>query len=106
MQVERVEDGEGGVLLNPREPLPAQAKLTLRANEKGGTEARVRLQQGQAGLGSSPRPLGVFVVKGITPAADGVTNIDCRVEATPDGRLIVSAGQDGRMLPVEWAGLA
>ena len=97
---------EGGVLLNPRQPLPAAHKLPVRAKENGGTEARVRLQQGQAGLGSAPKPLGVFVVKGITPAADGPANIDCRVEAAPDGRLTFSAGQDGRMLPVEWAGLA
>ena len=101
-----IEDGEGGVLLNPRQPLPAAHKFAWRAKENGGTEARVRLQQGQAGLGSAPKPLGVFVVKNVTPAADSPTNIDCRVEASPDGRLIFSAGQDGRMLPVEWAGLA
>ncbi len=97
---------EGGVLLNPRQPLPAVQKFPVRAKENGGTEARVRLQQGQAGLGDAPKPLGVFVAKNITPAADGPANIDCRVEAAPDGRLIFSAGQDGRMLPVEWAGLA
>jgi len=101
-----LDDGEGGVLINPRELLPAQGKFIWRARENGGTEARVRLQQGQTGLGASPRPLGVFVVKGIIPAADGATNIECRVEATPDGRLLFSAGQDGRMLHVEWAGLA
>ena len=101
-----IEDGEGGVLLNPRQPLPAAHKFAWRAKENGGTEARVRLQQGQAGLGSAPKPLGVFVVKNVTPAVDSPTNIDCRVEASPDGRLIFSAGQDGRMLPVEWAGLA
>ena len=101
-----LEDGEGGVLLNPRQPLPAAHKFAWRAKENGGTEARVRLQQGQSGLGDAPKPLGVFVVKGITPVADGATNIDCRVEAAPDGRLLFSAGQDGRMLPVEWAGLA
>ena len=101
-----LEDGEGGVLIHPRAPLPAHHKFPWRANESGGTGARVRLQQGQAGLGSTPKPLGVFAVKNITPAADGPTNIDCRVEATPDGRLLFSAGQDGRMLPVEWAGLA
>jgi tetratricopeptide (TPR) repeat protein len=101
-----LEDGEGGVLIHPRAALPAHHKFPWRARENGGTEARVRLQQGQAGLGSTPKPLGVFVVKNVTPAADGPTNIDCRVEATPDGRLLFSAGQDGRMLPVEWAGLA
>lgn len=101
-----LEDGEGGVLLNPRQPLPAAHKFAWRAKENGGTEARVRLQQGQSGLGDAPKPLGVFVVKGITPIPDGATNIDCRVEAAPDGRLLFSAGQDGRMLPVEWAGLA
>jgi tetratricopeptide (TPR) repeat protein len=101
-----LEDGEGGVLIHPRASLPAQHKFPWRAKENGGTEARVRLQQGQAGLGSTPKPLGVFVVKNITPAADGPTNIDCRVEVSPDGRLLFSAGQDGRMLPVEWAGLA
>ncbi len=101
-----LEDGEGGVLIHPRSPLPAHHKFPWRARENGGTEARVRLQQGQAGLGSTPKPLGVFVVKNVVPAADGPTNIDCRVEVAPDGRLLFSAGQDGRMLPVEWAGLA
>jgi tetratricopeptide (TPR) repeat protein len=101
-----LEDGEGGVLIHPRAPLPAQHKFPWRAKENGGTEARVRLQQGQAGLGDAPKPLGVFVVKNVTPSADGPANIDCRVEAAPDGRLLFSAGQDGRMLPVEWAGLA
>jgi tetratricopeptide (TPR) repeat protein len=101
-----LEDGEGGVLIHPRAALPAHHKFPWRARENGGTEARVRLQQGQAGLGSTPKPLGVFVVKNVTPAADGPTNIDCRVEVTPDGRLLFSAGQDGRMLPVDWAGLA
>ena len=101
-----LEDGEGGVLIHPRAALPAQHKFAWRAKENGGTEARVRLQQGQAGLGSTPKPLGVFVVKNVAPSADGPANIDCRVEATPDGRLLFSAGQDGRMLPVEWAGLA
>ncbi len=101
-----LEDGEGGVLINPRQALPAGHKFTWRAKENGGTEARVRLQQGQSGLGDAPKPLGVFVVKGVTPGADGPANIDCRVEAAPDGRLLFSAGQDGRMLPVEWAGLA
>ena len=100
-----LDDGEGGVLLNPRQALPAAHKFSWRAKENGGTEARVRLQQGQAGLGDAPKPLGVFVVKGITPAADAPANIDCRVEAAPDGRLLFSAGHDGRMLPVEWAGL-
>jgi tetratricopeptide (TPR) repeat protein len=101
-----LEDGEGGVLIHPRATLPAQHKFPWRARENGGTEARIRLQQGQTGLGSTPKPLGVFVVKNVTPSADGPANIDCRVEATPDGRLLFSAGQDGRMLPVEWAGLA
>ncbi|MEO6788287.1 MAG: hypothetical protein ABI318_19360, partial [Chthoniobacteraceae bacterium] len=101
-----LEDGEGGVLINPRQPLPAAHKFPWRAKENGGTEARVRLQQGQAGLGSTPKPLGVFVVKGITPDADGAANIECRVEVAPDGRLLFGAGQDGRMLQVEWAGLA
>ncbi|MEQ1851903.1 MAG: tetratricopeptide repeat protein [Chthoniobacteraceae bacterium] len=101
-----LEEGEGGVIIPPRQFLPAQGKFPWNARENGGTEARVRLQQGQAGLGAAPRPLGVFVVKNITPATEGPTNIDCRVEAMPDGRLLFSAGQDGRMLPVEWAGLA
>ena len=101
-----LEDGEGGVIIPPRQLLPAQQKFPWRAKENGGTEARVRLQQGQTGLGSAPRPLGVFVVKNIQPAAEGPTNIECRVEAAPDGRLLFGAGQDGRMLPVEWAGLA
>ena len=100
-----LDDGEGGVVINARQLLPAQGKFPWRAREKGGTEARVRLQQGQAGLGSSPKKLGVFIVKNVTPGADGTANIDCRVEASNDGRLLFAAGQDGRMLPVEWTGL-
>ena len=100
-----LDDGEGGVIIPPRQHLPARQKFPWRARENGGTEARVRLQQGQKGLGQAPRSLGVFVVKNIKPAADGPTNIECRVEAMPDGRLLFGAGQDGRMLPVEWAGL-
>jgi hypothetical protein len=28
--------------------------------------------------------------------------VECRVEATPDGRLTFTAGQNGRKLPVDW----
>jgi hypothetical protein len=101
-----LDDGEGGVIIPPRQFLPAQGKFPWTAREAGGTEVRVRLQQGQAGLGAAPRPLGAFVAKNITPAAEGAAKIECRVEAMPDGRLLFSAGQDGRMLPVEWAGLS
>ena len=101
-----LEDGEGGVIIPPRQLLPAQGKFPWSARENGGAEARVRLQQGQTGLGPAPRPLGVFVVKNIQPAAEGPTNIECRVEAMPDGRLLFGAGQDGRLLQVEWAGLS
>lgn len=101
-----LDDGEGGVLIHPRQPLPAAQKFPWRAKENGGTQARVRLQQGQAGLGTTPKSLGTFVVKNVTPAADGPAAIECRIEVAPDGRLTFSAGQDGRMLPVEWAGLS
>ncbi len=101
-----LDDGEGGVLIHPRQPLPAMQKFPWRAKENGGTEARVRLQQGQAGLGSAPKPLGTFVVKNVTPGTDGPAAIECRVEVSHDGHLLFSAGQDGRMLPVEWAGLS
>jgi tetratricopeptide (TPR) repeat protein len=95
-----LEDGDGGTLINPRTPLPAQHKFPWRAQ---GTEARVRFQQGQTGFGAGPRPIGTFVVKNVTPAADGPTTIECRVEASPDGRLTFTAGQNGRKLPVECA---
>ena len=101
-----LEDGDGGILLNPRQALPVQQKFAWRAKENGGTEARVRLQQGQSGLGEAPRSLGTFAVKNVKPGADGPANIDCRIEATTEGRLTFSAGQDGRMLPVEWLGLS
>ncbi len=94
-----LDDGDGGMLLSPRQPLPAQHKFQWRAN---GTEARVRLQQGQTGFGPAPKPLGTFVVKNVTPAADGQTTVECRVEAAQDGRLMFTAGQGGRKLPVEW----
>jgi tetratricopeptide (TPR) repeat protein len=99
-----LEDGDGGIVLNPRQALPAHGKFPWRAKDNGGTEARVRLQQGQSGVGQPPRPLGVFIAKGIAPAADGsAPAIECRVEADAQGRLYFAAGQAGRKLPVEWA---
>jgi predicted Zn-dependent protease len=97
-----LDEGDGGILLNPRQALPVQQKFPWRARETGGTEARVRLQQGQGGLGQPPQSLGTFVVKNVMPAADGPANIECRIEATPEGKLLFSAGQDGRKLPVSW----
>jgi len=99
-----LEDGDGGIIFQPRQPLPSHGKIPWRAKENGGTEARVRFQQGQTGMGSVPRPLGVFVVKGVTPSEDGAAPaIECRLEADPQGRIFFSAGQAGRKLPVEWA---
>jgi tetratricopeptide (TPR) repeat protein len=94
-----LEDGDGGIILNARQGLPAQHKFPWRAQ---GNEARVRLQQGQSGFGETPKPLGTFIVKNVTPATEGATTVECRVEATPDGRLTFTAGQSGRKLPVEW----
>jgi hypothetical protein len=94
-----LEDGDGGMLLNPRQPLPAQHKFQWRAQ---GTEARVKLQQGQTGVGGAPKSLGTFVVKNVTPATEGNTTVEFRVEAGPDGRLTMTAGQNGRKLPVDW----
>lgn len=92
-------DGDGGMLLAPRQPLPAQHKFPWRAE---GSEARVRLQQGQTGAGPGPKNLGTFIVRGVTPASDGPTTVECRVEVAPDGRLMFTAGQNGRKLPVSW----
>lgn len=94
-----LEDGDGGILLNARQGLPAQHKFPWRAQ---GAEARVRLQQGQTGFGEPPTSLGTFIVKNVTAAAEGATTVECRVEASADGRLTFSAGQNGRKLPVEW----
>ncbi len=94
-----LEDGDGGILLNARQGLPAQHKFQWRAQ---GNEARVRLQQGQTGFGPAPQSLGTFIVKNVTPMPDGITNVECRVEAMPDGRISFTAGQSGRKLPVEW----
>lgn len=94
-----LEDGDGGMLLNPRQPLPAQHKFPWRAQ---GTEARVKLQQGQTGVGGAPTPMGTFIVRNVTPATEGPTTVECRVEVTPDGRLTFTAGQNGRKLPVDW----
>lgn len=100
-----LEDGEGGIILQPRQPLPALGKVPWRARENGGTEARVKLQQGQGELGEI-RSLGTFVVKGAVPAEDGVAPaIECRVECDPQGRIYFSAGQSGRKLQVEFAGV-
>ena len=95
-----LEDGDGGMLLNPRQALPAQHKFPWRAQ---GTEARVKLQQGQTGVGGEPTSLGTFIVKNVVPATEGPTTVECRVEATPDGRLTFTAGQNGRKLAVDWA---
>ncbi len=94
-----LEDGDGGMILNPRQALPAQHKFPWRAD---GNEARVKLQQGQTGIGGAPTSLGTFVVRNVTPATEGNTTVECRVEATPDGRLTFTAGQNGRKLPVDW----
>ena len=94
-----LEDGDGGMLLSPRQALPAQHKFPWRAQ---GNEARVKLQQGQTGVGGTPASLGTFIVRNVTPAAEGNTTVECRVEATPDGRLTFTAGQNGRKLPVDW----
>ncbi len=94
-----LEDGDGGMLLSPRQQLPAQHKFQWRAQ---GTEARVKLQQGQTGVGGAPVALGTFIVRNVTPATEGNTTVECRVEATPDGRLTFTAGQSGRKLPVDW----
>lgn len=99
-----LEDGEGGIVIEPRQALPKQGKFPWRAKDNGGTEARVRLQQGQSGVGQSPRPLGVFIAKGITPSPDGTAPaIECRVEVDQQGRLYFTAGQSGRKLAVGWA---
>jgi hypothetical protein len=95
----RLEDGDGGILLNARQGLPAQHKFAWRAQ---GNEARVSLQQGQTDFGQAPQALGTFIVKNVTPATEGATTVECRVEVTPDGRLTFAAGQNGRKLPVEW----
>jgi predicted Zn-dependent protease len=95
----KLDDGDGGILLNARQALPAQHKFPWRAQ---GNEARVRLQQGQTGFGEAPKDLGTFVVKNVPANADGPTTVECRVEVTPDGRLTLTAGQSGRKLPVEW----
>jgi tetratricopeptide (TPR) repeat protein len=94
-----LEDGDGGILVNPRQALPAQHKFPWRAQ---GVEARVKLQQGQSGIGGELNRLGTFIVKNVTPATEGNTMVECRVEATPDGRLTLTAGQNGRKLPVDW----
>jgi len=99
-----LEDGDGGIVLNPRQALPAHGKFQWRAKENGGTEARVRLQQGQSGVGEAPLALGVLIAKGVTPPADGSqATVEFRVEADPQGRVSFSAGQSGRKLPVEWS---
>lgn len=99
-----LDDGDGGIVLNPRQALPAHGKFPWRAKENGGTEARVRLQQGQTGVGQPPLPLGVFIAKNVTPSEDGsAPAIEFRVEADAQGRVSFSAGQSGRKLPVEWA---
>jgi tetratricopeptide (TPR) repeat protein len=95
-----LEDGDGGILLAPRQPLPAEHTFSWRAN---GPEARVRLQQGQSGGAQPPKALGVFTASEIQPVADGATNIECRVEVAPDGRLFFNATQGGRKLPVAWS---
>jgi len=96
-----LEDGDGGIVLNAGAPLPSTGSFPWRAN---GSEVKVPLQQGQTGGGLDPRGLGAFLVRGIKPAGNSAT-IDCQVVAQPDGALHFRAAQNGRKLPVGWAGV-
>lgn len=95
-------DGDGGILLQPRQQLPAAHQFKARVTESDGTSALVSLQQGQSGLGQPPRSLGTFVVKGAESSGEAPVTLDCKIEATPDGRVMFGAAQNGRKLPVEW----
>jgi tetratricopeptide (TPR) repeat protein len=96
----KLEDGDGGVVLSAGSPLPVENTFPWRAN---GGEVTVPLQQGHSGSSPEPRSLGAFRVRGVQPAKEGVTLIDCHLTAMPDGALHFRALQNGRQLPVGWA---
>lgn len=93
------ENEEGGVLLNPGSPFPAEARFPWKAT---GDEATVLLQQGQRGKNAEPHYLGAFKVRGFQPGPDGTATIQCQIVAQSDGGLHFRAIQNGRKLPVGW----
>jgi hypothetical protein len=93
-------DGEeGGVVLNPGVQFPAEARFPWKAT---GTEATVRLQQGQSAKNAEPHFLGAFKVRGFQPGPDGASTIQCHIVAQNAGGLHFRASQNGRKLQVGW----
>jgi len=92
-------DGDGGVLIQPREKLPAMHQFKARITP-GTNEVRVQLQQGQSGFDKAPLSLGAFLANNVQPVDGDATTVECSVEALPNGHLIFSAVQNGSKLPV------
>ncbi len=92
-------DGDGGIILNAGAQLPATGAFPWRAT---GEETLVALHQGQTGSSREPRDLGIFRIRGVRPAVEGPTTIQCEVAAQADGAIHFRATQNGRKLPVGW----
>jgi tetratricopeptide (TPR) repeat protein len=96
----KLEDGDGGVLINAGARLPQEARFPWRPS---GGKAAVRLQQGESGGTREPADLGVFLVRGIKEAPGGPASIECHLAALPDGALHFRATQGQEKLEVTWA---
>lgn len=91
-------DGDGGVVMNFGERLPAHASFPWRTESN---EAWVLLQQGHTGA-KEPRPLGAFRMLGASADAASPATLECNITAMPDGSIHFRANQGGRKLPVAW----
>ncbi|MDB6173432.1 MAG: repeat-containing protein [Chthoniobacteraceae bacterium] len=96
----RLEDDDGGVILNAGSQTPAQGVFPWRANA---SETSVTLQQGQTGSAVAPRSLGEFKVGSIQITPGEPATIECHLTALPDGALHFRAAQNGKRLQVGWA---
>lgn len=90
-----IDGEEGGIVLAAGAKVPVAGSFPWRA---AGAEARIALQQGESGGGIEPRPLGVFVVRGVAPGAA----VECHLAAMPDGALHFRSTLDGKKLKVGW----
>ncbi len=95
----KLDDDEGGVVLQAGAPLPATGSFPWRAQ---GSEARVSLQQGQNTATSNALSLGMFIIRDVQEKNPGPTTVECHVTAQRDGATHFRAVQDGRKLRVGW----
>jgi tetratricopeptide (TPR) repeat protein len=98
----RIDDGDGGVVLQAGRTLPMEGKFPWRVPPDGRVETRIPLQQGQAGSALPPRDLGSFVVRGLPPVVGGAHTLQCQIAASPQGTLLFRAVLNNREQRVAW----